>query len=356
MARKYKKKNNRRNKRVYTPNDKNQTYKKFLSKLADKKINTLYEKRAKEIAEGQRIKMISRRYFSTVNDIGAPYNQVFGLEPNDQVEPHSNNWNYTRFQHVSTEPIVYTLTAIGVTDINQPLNQAINPNDQDGVAQGMTTQDQHGKRHGKFCNITGISLDIRAIHDLGYTELANNQIGQVVLRKIMIESMARAVLYWKVIAVPIDSYLGVGPLQTEEDKQAPAIASVQSELNAWGFSHALDYKTSEHNNTRKRRYKVLMSGRIPMNVSVSTACPQVGNTGVIHKWKPKRASRSYYKAFDEPIKIEYDPRDQDGILPINTAIYLVVCSDIDLSQLSGPNEAQQSPRISIVSKVYYFEP
>lgn len=361
MARGYKNKRNYRRKNK----KKEDKYSLSLVKLADKKINTLWEVRMQEIAQQQKVTLISRRYFGPTD-----YNDhYFGSNVNADSEAQSNNWNISRFKRIGTEPAVYTLTAIAKTDINLPLNNPANPNDGDGVTQGMITTTQHDKRMGNNIKIKGISLEFRIINDFGFADNAGGlvqtpptipMIAYGHLTRWLQNTGGKCNFYYKVIEVPTRP----DPLAPDPnfDKEDPAIACINNEVLPFGYTYALDKELKE--DSRQYKYKVLMEGVVNMDLKhIITSPAQVDiqaqfviplpfQFGIT----PRRRTIKHYKKFDDPITIQYVPADQDGLQTENKTIYLVVKTDVDFEQLQDPISQCVAPRMSVCTKVYYVEP
>lgn len=335
-------------------NKKAKIYKVSIAKLADKKINTLLEKRILEIAQDQKATLISRRYFGPSN---ANHN-LFGSGTNDDIDPQSNSWRYTRFKRITSEPTIYTLTAIAKSDINQPLNNPIDPNDQDGVTQGMITESMHGKRQGNIIKIKGISVEFRLDHDFGLNDVTAFQgnipplpdIARRKIRDFIINTGGKCTFYWKVIEVPSRPNPIVLPL----DKYEGARACMMNEVLPFGYSASLDKDIQSE--SRRLKYKVLLQGQTDLNIPIKlTTASSVLHNFPIHEITPRKKTISKYVRFAKPITIVYAPTDQDGIEAENKIIYLVVKTDI-MTEGNDPMDQTVAPLMSCCSKVYYTEP
>lgn len=347
MAKGYKTKRIYRRKRRY----KKKKYSVSIAKLASKKIDTLFERRMVQISQDQRVSLISRRYFGPT----APASSlIFGIQPNANVDEFSNNWNFTRFQPVSAVPILYTLSAIPKADMNNPLNNPQQPNDQSGVTRGMYTSIHHDRRYGNNILITGISIEFRLINDLGISNIGDTppdaDVQWTTFSNFIKESHGKCNFYYKVILNPTNST--VLPL----DKDDATVSQIMKTVQRFGYSWPLDKNIGPKYDSRRLRAKVLMSGKVNLDCKLNFTTSIQSETLPIINITPRTRTISVFRKFDKPIQIIYEPTDQNGTEPENNIIYLAVKSDVSNDNFQNPIEQRRVPMMSVCTKVYYFEP
>lgn len=339
-----------------------------ISKLADKKINTLWEKRMQEISQDQRVSLVSRRYFSRL-DLNPLASFLYGLPvvnpAGNEICHRSNNWDYTEFTNVNCDPLLYVLTAIQKCDVSDPLNAPIpGQPDTDGVNQGMIIRSQHDRRNGNHIKITAISMEFRLKYDMGISTLHSGMAAETQYNHLnnQIKATAgRCNIYYKLVSVPTRSQY----LPLDKDDAAHA-AIMDYSCQRFGYSSQLD--KDDNADERKLKYTTLAKGTINMNCKVNSS---TGGQDIIYEPDPhsydqttyptvqvseRRRTVTVFKKFDKPIQIDYEPRDQNGNVPDNKIIYLCVKSDVDNKNAADQFERDVCPKMSVCTKVYYFEP
>lgn len=342
MPRRYKK--SRKPKRRY----KSKTVKVNMKKLMDKRINTALEVRMVQIAQSQKQSLVNRKWLtqpSTTRN-APPVLGVLG----ESYATHP-------YEDITSVPFVSQwIDVIKAADINQPLNQPDLENpDAGGVTRGMITEPLHGYRRGNSVKIKAISLDMRIISDFGLSALHNadnNTALEIVARNYAI-TQGRIFLEYKVVLVSVSD-----TSQTLPDPADVAVLALR--YNDWGYSPQLDVEHKEEN--RAYKYKTLMSGRINCSPQISfskhgrdVAPVPLQNEDPTVNIIPYFRELKQFKAFNPPIQIDYQDRDQNGKEKTRQAIYFVAKSNYDKSAANNPAEQSACPRIAVISKAYYYD-
>lgn len=316
-------------------------------KVMDKKINTSIERRMVEIAQAQKPALISRTWLTD------PPNQSQIRDTPPVLGAPGEALNECAYTDITTTPFISDyIDRIRKTDINMPLNVE-DPTLPSGAAvtRGMITAVKHGFRSNNRIAIKGINLDIRIRSDFGIERLAeeppSNAAGHI--RNAYEQTAGRITLQYKLVEV------SVSPNQALPDGEDIAILALK--YNNWGYSSVLDVALKEDERTYK--YKTILSGNI-------NCSPQISFTKVGHENDPLTGSDepstsvmpffrefSQYRKFANPIRIEYDPRDQNGINKTTKALYFVAKSNVQPGQT--PPEQCAAPRIAVICKVYYTD-
>lgn len=340
----------------YKKSQRNKRYKKKSStrgtvnykKLMDKKINTALERRMVEISNQNQITLINRVWLAggDPNDVHAT--PIFG--------PSGANKSYHNYIKISSAPYVSEyIDAIQAADINQPLN-IVDPNAPNaaGVNRGMITVSAHGKRSSNIIKIKAISLEMRIKSDYGMDELHNTDanLALEIIRESYKRSQGNIELYYRVVQVTAD-ITGTLPPPAE-------VATLALSYDEFGYSPKLDVQ--EEKERRAYKYKTLMSGKINCSPQISfskhgrdVAPVPLANEDPTVNIVPFFREISQYKKFMPPIEIEYDPRDQNGLVKTNKAIYFVARSNCEITGLGSPAQQSASPRIAVIAKVYYID-
>lgn len=343
MAKGYKNRRRRKNKKKYTKKGIN------YSKLMDKKINTALEVRMVQIAQDQQTSLISRKWLTEAPNALRNADPILG--------PLGENYSNHPYQDITAEPYFNEyIDVIQAADINLPINQVDpqNPNAA-GATRGMLTADMNGFRTGNSIKIKGINLDIRIISDFGIEALHNadnNTALEIIGRNFQI-TRGNIRLQYKVILVSVSNVNQALPSGDE-------VAVLALKYNNWGYSAKLDVEEKEENRTFK--YKTLISGNINCSPQISfskhgrDAAPvPLQNEDPTVNIIPYFREISQYKSFNPPITIEYDPTDQLGKAKTTQAIYFVAKSNYDASAANNPAERSACPRIAVISKTYYYD-
>lgn len=279
-------------------------------KLLDGKINTLFEKRAKEIAEAvvkaNQVRLVYRMYnFSTYNSntnehAGAQLLDWDGVCIPQDVIPKQD----IEFLVANPGP---DLPSTLMTDESNPQGNAAV-----GAGHGMVDVTAHGFRQSEFIKITGWSIDIRAF-------LARLQDGNT-------RRYDNAQVYWRLVSVRMaDSVANPNWL--------PNVRQVGPFLKPWGFNSKLDIETADQSQ-RSIKYKLICKGSFAVRSSADH-CVQV-NKGHYHKFK-------------KPLLITYADDDQRGMVKTKDSLFLLLRSQIPVSH--APDKAA----VSFVTKLYYTD-
>lgn len=294
------------------------TYKVSTSKLLDKKINTLYEKRAKAIAE----KVVAANIVHLIDR-----SRFWG-----NVDLVTNEWQTTRpiYYDASSDDQVRQLCRIDKSDINfvtnvPDSNSGDDDNDpemdQDGAQQGMLTQTMHGRRNTDLILIDGITIAIKLFCRRGtpsvYPAMDFNDVR----------------FKWAVVKVTDANALlnSTQQVTPEVDELLP--------YHSWGYSRTLDHEENQKDLFIKK--KTLMKGSVRFNLSDI-------------RYQEKTVTR--FLRFKKPLKMTYAPADQNGIQTENFKVYFVARSNIPQTLVQGNHKyAEYAPRITVVSKIHYHE-
>lgn len=305
-ARKKRKPRKARRKRVY---------KVSTSKLLDKKINTIYERRAREIAQKEIarniVHLIDRRFhFGNVN---REFNQFANGTP------------------VFYDGVVVPLANIDKTDVNFVVNapdvngmhdDLTNPEvDNDGAQQGIFTQSMHGRRSTETVLIDGLKCSLKI-----FLERSDSFVGQ---------DLSTVILRWAVVARYTSNAMA---------DQGGTVVPEPEELlrmQTWGYSSKLDTQEQQEQTNLWIKDRTLLKGRTSFQISDIRA-------------QEKTSSR--YVKFKRPMKLTFMPEDQNGFQSKTCKLWFVCRTNVPHSGPGQPIDYTPfAPRIHLCSKVYYHE-
>lgn len=212
--------------------------------------------------------------------------------------------------------------------------------DADGAQQGMFTQPIQGKRTSDSIRVTGFDISIKAlfravavleadhqlIGDMGPTEVPPAQPPNVPRR----------------IETVILKYAIVGTLRDQNiDLEAFADPVVRELLpfNTWGYNRLLDpYESTFEGWIKKRTF---INGQL----KVALSSTRDKDLTVFRSIKLKN-----------PLVIKYDPTDQNGTRTYDWAFYLVLRSNIPVTDATQTDDfSAYAPQVSVCTKLHYFE-
>jgi len=302
--RRYRKKRGKRSKRVYRVKK---------SKLLDRKINTLFEKRAQEIAEdvhkkGMITKILRKQWFSPYdilqNVFGAPGAQAAiswsGIST-QLSDVHKTDQNFIANVAQNDNP----LSVVG------PSGSGNENNDGDGLGQGMTTVSDLTRRAKNMIQCTSISIGIRCAVDGVLPADATVRFDGCWLH------------YW------------IGTVKDDRFRTDPEFVPQPEELLAlsrFGYEAKLDSQQSLLTNLVKKR--TILKGKFYMRFR-RDRCDV--------KFKEKHKKLKF--------KLHYTPESQNGALMEDSKkIILVLRSDI-------PDTAEEiyKPKVWVYTKLRYTE-
>ena len=280
------------------------------NKLMDKKINTLFEKRAQEIVKNELVKNrvnLIRRIFHY-----GTYNESFNhFEPGIALD-----WRGS----------IKSLHFIPKTDLNQPVNQLggvqdpedtddDNPVDVDGPVQGITTESLMGKRSEDFVKISGITIGLRIL--LKNIDSQHNLLGSVRIR-------------WAVVAFRDEGLINSPLVEPDIDQLL--------NMQEFGYSKKIDINDENSDNLGYIK-KVLLSGKIDMKYDMTA-----NREEFIHR----------HVKLNNPLELRWDPRDQTGQEPLKWRLFFILRSTVP-NNPPGFNFDVYKPDVKAFSMVHYYQ-
>lgn len=316
-----KKKYMRKNRRNYKKS--NKSYKVSIQKLASKKIDTLFEKRMVEIANSNRVSLISRKFLFGTYDKTNNFISSFG----DVVK---NNWlgRVVELSNIPKIDLNFVVNAPQIDDPDTQFNE--NSGDPDGAQQGMVTQSNHNRRQGDSIKVHGISVQM-ICQMLPYIHTETNH--EVVGAWPGSENYPKTTIKWSVVSV------------RNVDNATPNIepeAYNVIKMHTYGYSNRLD--TDEADDTALYKYKTLMNGTINMFSSYD---------------RHKSYNVTRYLKFNEPLIIQYAPTSQNGQVCLKDKLFFCLRTNIpnaaDIGGLADDTLTYAYPRIFTITKLHYYD-
>lgn len=322
---KYVRKNKRRNKKNTRP------YKVSIQKLASKKIDSLLERRMVEIANSNRVSLISRKYLFGTFDVENNFIYSFG-------DISRNNWGGR----------VVELSNLPKTDVNFPTNipeisddvETTNINealgDQAGAQKGMILHTKNGRRSGDHVKINGITVSLfiqsMATNRTQSLQFENDEYKPTELPNEQLYCYTR--IRWAIVSVRSDLIIA--------DPNYEPAANRLIKWNTIGFSNRLD--TLAENETSNLKVKTLLTGSVSIRNELNNHnCKQVNR----------------YVKFDNPLLIQYTPVSQTGKEVVKSKLYFVLRTNIpdhtDVAGVSLDRLEYAYPGIFAITKLHYFE-
>lgn len=295
MPRKYGKKRTRRFRRKRY--GKNKKYSTTISRLRDKSINTLLEKRMQEIAQAQVLKNIYRKY-------------VFGAQDLDTNE-------FQTAEQVTWKGTVHHISSVEKEDVDQIVNMPeafeseapMEAMDNDGGLQGMIRDPVYGHRRTDVIKVQGLQIQMR-----------------VLLPFQVDASDAQVTLRWQVVAVKRPENM----LAFNEPWARQLIT-----WNPFGYSRKLDNAYTLQQGQFKK--KKLLGGFMKLRYSTI---------------RSQERFVTKYIRFPNPIVIQFLPAEQNGqIIREDSWKFFFVAR----STCADANAATHAPTINVCSKLYYVE-
>lgn len=315
------------------------------SKLRDKKINTLIERRIQEIAKKedavQRINLIKRQFWYC----GQPQ------DPNHQQMVRSHN-KYAAGAQVFYNGLFEQIGELEKVDINQVVNapRAFSANEfayqeQDGVNVGMATAPQHGRRLGDQIKISGWTLGMKVLFPAVQTLQQDHQIiGGINDPEVpptqppdVPRQIETVVLKYAIVGIMTNTAV-------QGDQGADPTPADLLTYRSWGYSPLLDFVEGNVEKYVKRR--TFVKGELKCNLST-------------HRNKDMTTER--YVKLKSPLTVKYDPNDQNGTRTGAWRFFLVLRSNVPHTSGTFPAGAQPydysayAPRVSAFTKMHYFE-
>lgn len=316
------------------------TYKVSVAKLADKRINTLFERRARDIAKAEIKKSLVKLY---------DRNYYFGT-----VNKEANS--VTGGRRVFYDGFVQRICQIDKQDINQVLNAPDHEPDDakmqeevdgDGAVQGMLTQVSHGRRLTELIKIDGFTIGIKANMDrcpneFDHTLVGPNAVGSTAWHQWFLRRPngefdrtlpETIIVRWSLVRV-YDDQAPVGPLiQT-----IPSVDSMLP-LRPWGYTSALD--SAQLNETLLIKKRTLCKGSFSF-----TASDTRNKDYTIKKWC----------GFKNPLTVKYLPADQNGQQTVSSRFFFVMRSNVPQTTLTQLLDYSPfAPRINLMIRTHYHE-
>lgn len=300
----------------------------------DRKINTLFEKRALQISKDQiaksQVRLIDRNYY-------------FGA-----FDPVTNK--LTGGRRIFFNGTIVQLARIDKQDVNMVANapdadamEASGPRqelDGDGAQQGMVTKTQHGRRFTDLIKITGFTVNLKVLYDRfptlvdagGGTEqeawFARTANGAYVR-----DLMETIVLKWRLCQVT-DAQAAVDPAI-----QAHPTCLNLVPFRSFGYSASLD--DDEKSQTLFLKKRTLYKGSTSYQVRERLS---------------KDKTINHYVRLKNPITVKYSPVDQNGRQTVAKRFYFAIRSNVPHEAgTQNIDHSQFAPRIHVCLKTHYTE-
>lgn len=287
-------------------------YKVSTSKLRDKRINSLIEHRIQDIsrreAQASRVKLVHRLFY------GGNYDE-FQDTWSSSVKVDRAGWTAIlhRIKKADVEMVQNQPAADDPQTFNGWSQQGNEALDGDGLAQGMITQIMHGRRSTESVLLTGVSLETRCT--LPKDSSLNG-------------ARRNAHVQWAVVAIFSDDIV-VQPNAVEFEPAPEEII----QLRTMGFTPQIDLDEVEVRKKYKKR--VLLKGS-----------SYISRTS---EHSAEKNTKKYVK-LKTPMRLDYDPTDQNGTQPTKVGLYLVVRSNIAFQSAE-----EDKPNFNCVAKLYYLD-
>lgn len=301
------------------------------SRLLDKKINTLFERRAQEIAQKEiaknTLQLIHRKYWFPYHyPAGASF--VFNRTTNE----------FGPGLAIDFDGIIQEMSDIRMADsmsiFNQPVaNNALTQEDealraaQDGVNVVGRYLTPHGARATSNVVFTGVSLSVK----VRLSKVNANVSDYTQDPMIDTTELRYAVISWR------------SDCEGSESITTGTLPAVENALpwRPWGYSKDLDVEPERQLDHGHERIRTLLRGSVFLK-------PKVDRDEV--------KERSHYIKFKRPIELSYvdSPANQQGQNPLREKIAIVFRSNIpDPAGLGAYTEYM--PYVIACSKLYYHD-
>lgn len=281
-------------------------------KLADKKINTLIERRQVEIArqevEKNRVILIKRSYWFSTYDTATNLFTVLG-----------NDMDRTDFAGTALELShirIRDIDFLNPTPYNLDAGEAGGPTDNRGSGVGYVTLPPHGRRAGAFVLVKGVRLQFRAKVEATADEAPFDDV-----------HVRFAIVAWK------------SPLTSTADSKVSALRALP--WHPWGYSPSMEPIQQQDETNEKIR--TLVKGQMQLRYRADMP--------VIKEWNKTIM-------FPKPLRIQYEDGDQLGRKPLTNKIFLVVRTSLPTVQVGQDTDhySTYQPSLSAVTKLFYYEP
>lgn len=290
-------------------------------KLSDKRINTLFEKRAQEIAKQEikknEIRLILRRFWL--------FGGTYSTDTNLHIGGAKVSWTglCLPVSKIAKTDVEF-VSVVAMVDVPESkVQENVHPGDYSdalaavGSGFGGTDADLMGHRSSNIIRVSGFSVDIRAFIDR--------------LQEEDQPYLDVAVVKYRLVSI-YGRHHSEG--QAPDADWRPDIKKVFP-WRSWGYSSKIDHVEAELTATCGYKYKVLARGSFKMKPSVN------------------RSSQTNHKRYFSLTKksknglvITYDDADQSGAYA-NKQLFLLLRSQVPEAYVN------ECPEVQIVTKTFY---
>lgn len=280
-----------------------------MRQLLDKRINTVFEQRALEIAKREDRKQFPTRVYRKfwLQSYDAQTNIFTNINPT----AHLLSWRAQVF-HLSTFQKEDINILVNVSPADEPLTYLNEADDGDGLSQGVLLHPINNRRHGDVVYLDGVRADIRLQTSPGSQDNVDDM-NHVVIKY--------GFYLWR------DE-----PNQMLIETQHP-VGDLMLKRRGFGFDSKIDISTTA--STDFARVKTLCKGTFAYKISSNQ-----GNEEYVR----------LQRKFDKPIRLEFDDNQILG-LPMNWRVYFVIGSNIPVAASYNPLK----PRACVCTKLYWTE-
>lgn len=275
-------------------------------------------------------------------------------------DPLTNAWNFSSLvgapKRIYYDGIVKRVAMIDKIDINMPLNAPNVPDedepapqmeqDNDGAIQGMTTETLNGRRSSDMVTVQGFTIHIKvwqprlpAETQLQYAP-GPNQVGAAHYRSFFdrqagggqIQQLYETVILRYGLYQVFDDQAGLPEIQQLEPSVQQLIP-----IHSWGYSSSLDVREKDFTLLVKKR--TLYKGQVTLNLRQDLN---------------KEKTIKVYVKLKKPLKLQWDPVDQNGVQAVSSRLFFAMRSNIP--QLAGLQLIDHScfaPLTAVVFKTHY---
>lgn len=288
------------------------------SRLLDKKINTLFEKRSKEIAQEEiakaRVTLIRRQYL--FGEEGFPRSQDFASGVWGEGSQITWDGSVVEISNIPKSDIASQINVPQQDDPETNVNEQLADMAADGQLQLHTVAPNHGERNTESVKVTGFSVAIRAS----------------VKRSGTLDPIYDGVfLKYSVVAVKNDDIDIVG-WEPPAERVLP--------MKRFGYDGQLDL--TELAETSLIKYKTLLKGKMHLKTSFN-----MGNVKI----------KEHHVKLPKPLLLSWNPLDQTGQRPNRVKLFFVIRSTIPAPQGQQDDTYDEYyPTVNACVKTRYFEP
>lgn len=284
-----------------------------MSKLQDKKINTLVEVRMQEISKQEiaksRVLLTSRKHL--FHNYSATTN-VFSPLMEGQFDTSKIGWEgrTVELSNIQQSDVDFS---IRLGQSNDPATGGDETAHGDGAGLGAMTKNLQGRRVGNIIQIQSVSANVRVRGlKLDYNVTNNDNINKVMVHY--------AFVLWR------DEEIIMSDPATIPDPN-----QLLNQPYPWDYVSKIDLSLEQEFNGLKTR--VLCSGKTQVT---------------LNRNRTDEKFTAIFKKFKKPITIQYDPQSQNGQKCNQKLIFVCrsTCPD---------NQTAYLPSVHVLTKVNYFE-